>query len=126
MSLKSWIAVGFALACLLLNACYYDRFDAIYPSVKIVDACDTSLAYTYAASIQYIMAENCISCHNSSVQNGNISLDNYDCVVSQIANGKLLGTVTQSSGYKAMPPTTSLRSCEIEKIKKWINDGYPQ
>jgi cytochrome c5 len=124
MKTKSWFGVGVFVLMAVLNSCYYDHFDALYPSVVIVDACDTARAYTYSASIKYIMAESCISCHNSSVQNGNINLDNYDGVVSQIANGKLVGSIDRASGFKAMPPTTSLRSCEIDKIKQWINNGY--
>ncbi len=126
MKKKSWLSFGLFTMIVVFNSCYYDHFDALYPSVVIIDACDTTRAYTYTASIQYIMAESCISCHNSSSQSGNINLDNYDGVVSQIANGKLVGTIDRASGYKAMPPTTSLRQCEIDKIKTWITNGYKQ
>lgn len=120
------VAAALVISTFVFNACYYDHFDALYPSVKIVNACDTSLAFTYTASIQYIMAENCISCHNSSVQNGNINLDNYEGVVSQIANGKLAGSIQGASGVKVMPPTSSIKTCEIDKIKTWITNGHPQ
>jgi cytochrome c5 len=111
---------------LLASACYYDRFEALHPLVGFVNTCDPALDSTYTASIRYIMANSCTSCHNSQSPQGNVNLDNYASVKGFVESGKLLGAIEHQAGFIAMPPATRIKDCEIEKIHAWINDALKE
>ena len=111
---------------LLVGACYYDRFEALHPLAGYVNTCDPVLDSTYTAAIRYIMANSCTSCHNSQSSQGNISLDNYASVKESAESGKLLGAIEHQNGFKAMPPASKIKDCEIEKIHTWINNGLKE
>ena len=109
-----------------IQQCYYDRFDELHPLDGYVNTCDTTLTDNYSSAINLIMRANCTSCHNSKVQYGNISLQTYSDVMTQVTNGKLMGSILHQSKYKAMPPNTQLRDCEIQHLQNWINTSTPE
>jgi cytochrome c5 len=86
--------------------------------------CDTA-NITYSASIQPILKTSCIGCHSGSQPSGNISLSTYNDVSVQVQNGKLLGSVTATPGFVAMPQAGKLSACDINAIKIWIQHGAP-
>jgi len=86
--------------------------------------CDTT-QFLYAAVIQPIMSNNCVGCHKASSLGGNINLSTYAYVKAQVDNGKLWGSISHASGYKAMPQGGKLPACQITQIEKWIADGAP-
>jgi len=85
--------------------------------------CDTAL-FTYNGAVKNTMQNKCVGCHNPSSLGGNVDLSTYTGVRIVAANGKLYGSVTQQSGYSAMPKNSSkLSDCEIRQIQKWIVAG---
>lgn len=88
------------------------------------EICDSS-NYSFAAAINPIITNNCISCHNENYKSGDISLSNYTNIATIAQNGKLVGTINKSSGYPLMPPSNKMNNCNIVKIQKWVKSGYP-
>lgn len=118
-----------AVACclsLLYAGCYYDHFEAIHPLAGYVDTCDPALDSTYTAAVRYIMANSCTSCHNSKSAQGSIALDTYENVRGYALSGRLLGAIEHQNGYKAMPPATKMKDCEIQKIHSWFNNSLKE
>lgn len=87
-------------------------------------ACDPT-QYKYASIIQPIMTNQCVGCHKPGSLGGNIDLSNYTKVKTQADNGKLLGSISHSTGYVPMPQGTKLTDCQITQIKNWIEAGSP-
>ncbi len=85
-------------------------------------SCDPA-KFTYAAIIQPIITNQCVGCHTPGSLGGNIDLSTYSLVKIQVDNGKLLGSVTQSVGFSAMPKGSKLSDCQIIQIKNWISAG---
>ena len=88
--------------------------------------CDTT-KYTYKAAIAPILNSYCNSCHASGAaasSGGGIVLDNYNGLLVQAQNGKLIGDIMHSSGFHAMPVGGSMLSdCKITQFRKWIAAG---
>jgi len=90
--------------------------------------CDTTGTIGFAAQIKPIIDNYCVSCHNSTVTSGGVNLNGYAQVklyAETLRSGTslLTGTMRQSAGFKAMPPSTKLDNCSIRKIELWINQG---
>ena len=113
-----------AAVCLLfLGGCYYDNEEELYPAGS--NPCDTSKV-TYTATVEPFVQENCVSCHNDQLANGNVRLDGYDFVKAAALTGPLYPSVSYSAGAKEMPPSGKLSDCSIKQIKAWIDAGAPQ
>lgn len=81
---------------------------------------------SYQNDINPIINNNCVGCHNSTLAQGNIRLDNYNGVAAAVNSGRLEGAITWAAGYTPMPYNQSkLDQCSIDKIKSWVNDGAP-
>lgn len=79
--------------------------------------------FTYAAIIQPIITTHCVGCHKPGSLGGNIDLSTHAKVKIQVDNGNLIGSVTHTSGYVAMPQGGKLEDCQITQIQKWIDAG---
>ena len=89
-----------------------------------VIACDTS-KHTYA-DIWNIINPNCTGCHMTPTSaNHNIQLTDYS-TISPIAKKGQLVTVITTTGVTHMPQGSTLSSCDIDIIKKWVNAGSKQ
>jgi hypothetical protein len=86
--------------------------------------CDNTL-FTYAVTIQPLIANKCSGCHKPGSLSGNIDLSTYTAIKTQAQNGKLLGSITHASGYVPMPEGGKLSDCEITQVEKWITAGMP-
>ena len=103
-----------------LQGCYYDNKDILNPSV-----CDTTIV-TYSVSVNPVITAYCTGCHSGPNSPLAISLETYAGVKSQVANGKLLGVVTHSSGFVPMPQNENkLSDCNIAKIRVWKAASEP-
>jgi hypothetical protein len=116
----------FAGAAILDSSCYYDKFNELHPLDGYVETCDPNLPNTYTETIRIILLSNCISCHNSDVRNGDVVLETYSQVKEHVQKGDLMGSILHENGYQSMPPGTSLRNCDIDKIQQWITAGLPE
>jgi mono/diheme cytochrome c family protein len=105
--IRQWIATG----ALDSGACY-------------VDNCDTT-QFTYSKTIAPLLQTHCTGCHNSASAAGG-SLMDYASVYAAVQNGRVIGDITHSPGYNAMPQGSSqLSDCQITQIEKWIAAGAP-
>ncbi len=85
------------------------------------DGCDTT-AFAYAANISKLITTNCSGCHNT----GSTKIGTYADLKVVADNGKLWGTINHSTGFLAMPnSTTKISDCDIKRIRKWLNAGAP-
>ena len=86
--------------------------------------CDTTNV-TYSGRIFPIIQAYCLGCHGGNTGSGIISLTNYQQVAVQANSGSLLGSVTYATGLNGMPVTTRLSDCDINAIRIWIKNGFP-
>lgn len=116
-----WMVLVFSvLGLFTFTSCYYDKADIVYPPSG---PCDTT-AVTYSTTVVPILTTNCYACHSGTAAAGaGIKLDNYNSVMLQVNNGKLLGAVEQRAGYIPMPQGGKLQSCDIAKIRTWVRAG---
>jgi len=87
-------------------------------------ACDTT-NITFSGSVMPIIKTNCTGCHSGSAPGGNVLLTNYSEVSAQAGNGKLVGSITYSSGLVGMPVSTKLSDCDVNAIRIWVRSGAP-
>jgi len=123
--MKKILKSAFILSSLLLffTGCYNDNEYDLYPFAST--ACD-STNVTYSQTIAPIMSVNCNVCHSTAMASGGVITDSYTGLITVAANGKLWGGVSWASGFNPMPNGGSqLSPCDLGKIKKWINQGYP-
>jgi hypothetical protein len=120
-------------ACAMcFSSCYNDKYDKLYPAITTTTTtCDTT-TITYSHDVQPIIAANCYNpgggCHDaagSSVSGFNYTT--YAGLVVNITDGSLLTDInfTPTRGHNSMPKGgTQLSACDINKITRWINQGY--
>ena len=83
--------------------------------------CDTANV-KYSTVIAPIIQNNCIGCHRVS---GTI-LSSYANVLATVTNGKFLGSINHTAGFRFMPEGGyKISDCKIKQIKIWINAGAP-
>lgn len=69
----------------------------------------------------------CVQCHNATVANGSVRLDNYAGVKAAATSGRLYGAISWSQGFVNMPSGgVKMDECRIQKIKSWIDAGSPE
>jgi mono/diheme cytochrome c family protein len=106
---------------LLMQGCYYDKFQELHPSIST--GCDSSNA-TYSVQVAKIINTYCIGCHSGASASGGIMLDNYNNVKAQATSGLLMNAL-KGNGVPSMPPNTHLDDCKIGTIQHWIRTGMP-
>jgi hypothetical protein len=111
-----------AIVVLILSSCYYHKEDVLYPTI-----CDTT-NMTYSVNIVPLLnSYTCLSCHFGQNASGGIRLEIYDSIKTVAGNGRLLGAITHSPGYKPMPDgAPKMSPCDINKMKAWIAAGTPR
>jgi hypothetical protein len=115
------LVLGFGISIYSFTGCKNDKAELLYPP----DPCDSSNV-TYSGTILPILRDNCYRCHAGSNTVGPFNLDSYADVRTRAENGQLWGAVAHLDGYSSMPKNASkLSSCNLAKIKKWLDDGYP-
>ncbi len=92
------------------------------------DTTTSNATVTYFdASVQPILQQHCLSCHNSSSPTAGVSFSTYQStmnVVGATPEASLLYTEVESG---SMPRNSApLSPEEIQTIKKWIEDGAPE
>lgn len=104
----------------VLNGCYYDVEEVLYPTASSCDTIDIS----YNTDVQPIIQSSCYTCHDQASSFGNITLEGYANIKVYADNGLLLGVIRHESGFSPMPKSgNKLLDCEIATIEKWISDG---
>lgn len=107
----------------LVSACKDDNEEDLNPQPQPKPNCDTN-AITYSGHVQSILKSNCYSCHSTGTASGGVILDTHAGVKAQADNGKLVGVISHTAGFKPMPQGgAKLSDCNISIIKKWVDDG---
>jgi hypothetical protein len=111
--------ISVTILCLaLLSSCTYNKEELLYSNT-----CDTGNV-KYSVQIVNTIAANCVSCHSGASASGGIMLDDFTNVRAVAVSGKLLGAITHSPGYRAMPDfAPKLPECRIAEIRTWIRNG---
>ena len=111
--------ISVTILCLaLLSSCTYNKEELLYNN-----SCDTSNV-KYSVQIVNTIAANCLGCHTGASAPGGIMLDTYTDVRTVAMSGRLLGAITHSPGYRAMPDfAPKLSECRIAEIRTWIRNG---
>ena len=109
-----------SLMIVMLQGCYYDVEEELYP---FEGACDT-LTVTYTATVKPILDANCIVCHSTASNQGNVILDSHAKAKQYAESGQLLGAIRHDPGFSPMPQGgNKLNNCNILKIQKWVSEG---
>ena len=89
-----------------------------------LDSCDTT-NMTFAADVKPILQANCYACHsNTTFSISGTKLEEYADLKEHVEHGDVIGSITHASGFPAMPENApKLSSCDINKIKAWIDRG---
>jgi hypothetical protein len=114
---------------LVFAACTKDKAELIKPK-PLSSGCDTSMNISYAKDIVPIMNKSCgamdNNCHTSAAASGQVILDLQIGVNFIALDGRLLSSIIWDGKTSFMPKTgTKLPDCDINKIRKWINEGAP-
>ena len=107
------------LVCLLAPSCYYDIEEDLYPDT----GCNVA-DVGYSNTVVPILENNCYRCHDAANNFGGITVEGYAQLKKYVDNGQLLGVLNHEAGFSPMPKNApQLRSCDIEKIEAWVNNG---
>jgi len=87
---------------------------------EFTPTCDGSTP-TYDADISLILQQNCNQCHGSGSSNGDYS--SYSGLSNVISNGDFEKEVLTN---QSMPQNSSLSEAQLNTIKCWIENGYPE
>lgn len=119
-----WIPLLMFISILWMSGCYYDIEQDLYGGESPCNTIDVN----FSGVVNPIIANNCLSCHNVGLANGNVRLDSYTEIKKYVDNGKLLSSIKRDEiNAKAMPPVPAapLGNCQVEQIEVWINAGAP-
>jgi len=115
-----FVIVAFLISLVvLLQSCTYDK-EMLLPPSNSADTVNVS----FAASILPLFRANCFSCHGNGSNLGNVSLDTYDDVKALAVSGRLLGSISHSTGFVPMPfGADKLDDSSIDAVRIWIDEG---
>lgn len=123
MKKKIW-SIPAVLSVVLLQSCYYDKADLLYPNSN--QPCDTTVVAKFSTDVMPVMTNSCNAsgCHNTASASSGVILDTYAGVKTQALNGRLIASIDHING--TMPKGgAKLSTCTITKIQQWINSGTP-
>ncbi|KAA1248154.1 hypothetical protein [Aquimarina sp. RZ0] len=95
---------------------------------KVEKPCYTPDDITYTNQVSGLIEIHCFACHAPDVYKKKASRNkifDYPSLKKMANSGQLIGSITHSQGYIAMPyrKGTKIDSCAIEVIKKWVKTG---
>lgn len=112
-----------AILCIVvgLSSCYDHNAADLYPTT-----CDTTVV-TYSATIKPIVAQHCAvpGCHTGSTPANGLAYDQYGDLKVVAQNGQLVQAIKHEGSITPMPKNLPmLDQCSINKIVRWVNQGY--
>ena len=65
-----------------------------------------------------------MNCHNSILLSGGYDYSKFSVLQTVALGGRLYGAISHKSGFVPMPENLpQLSSCDIKKVKAWIDNG---
>jgi hypothetical protein len=124
--LKLSLTITFIILSLFVVTCKHEIPLTDKDGGNNSDTCGITV-FTYSGAVAPLMNTYCKGCHSGATPRGGIDLSTYDGVKAVALNGRLMGSIKQDSGYKAMPPGANkkLSDCKILQIEKWVRAGSP-
>ncbi len=87
--------------------------------------CD-STNFTYSGAILPMIQVNCLGCHSNASATGG-SLADYTSIKNAAVTGRLIGDISHTPGYNAMPlGGYRLSDCQVAQVTKWVAAGALQ
>ena len=124
--IKKWWSIHLLIISGLVNSCYYDSDEFLYPELDNICTTDS---VSFSNNIYPVLENFCLTCHNDGSKDrigGTISLESYENVIEVGENGRLKGAISHESGFSPMPKNSSpLKSCYMDMINLWIENGMP-
>ncbi|MFZ6052768.1 hypothetical protein [Halocola ammonii] len=119
--IKKFLPFSSLLFVALLSSCYYDNEEELYP----FDNCNLPQEVSYAADVEPIISGSCAvsGCHITGGE-GNGVFDSYQSIKEKYDNGTFQNRVLQV-GDMAGPSYGNLSDCEVETLRKWVEQGAP-
>src|SRR3954468_17707083 len=106
---------------MMVSSCSKSNEADLAKDTTVGGGCDT-VNMKYATNVQPIISSYCYGCHGNGSASGGITLDSYAKLKVQADNGNLIGVITHTAGFPAMPEGgAKLSDCNINIIKDWIN-----
>jgi hypothetical protein len=119
------VLIAFVTILFIVNACYYDNEEALYPSLS--SECDT-LNVTFYGKISPLLSNSCLSCHSNTTAaaaGNNIKLENYADVKTRLSS--VSGSINHTGNYSPMPKNgAKLNNCLIKQFDIWMAAGAPE
>ena len=85
--------------------------------------CDT-IEVTWP-TVRLILQDNCWGCHSNEVAGAGVrALEDYEDVVEEARDGKLIPAIERAPGALDMPPFNELDSCSVAKVRAWRDQGF--
>jgi hypothetical protein len=111
------IIIALLVTAATITGCKYEK-------IEPVTTCNIPETVSFATNVAPVIQSNCFSCHNNGFRLGNVSLEGFANVKAVAQSGKLLGVITHSAGFPAMPKgAAKLNACDIKTIEKWVQSG---
>ena len=82
-----------------------------------------STSVSYSTDVSKIISASCVGCHSGTSASGGINLSTYTGVKAAASTGKLYNSIAQNGSAVAMPPAQKLSTCDISRIKVWVDTG---
>lgn len=119
--MKKYIVSVALVFMIVTSACYNNNMEYLYPQVP--GSCDTTNV-TFSGKVKPVLDNNCVGCHNTANASGSVNLDGFSNITPYVNNGKLMGTISHTSGFSPMPKNgNKLSDCQINVVQIWINKG---
>jgi hypothetical protein len=109
------IIIILLITCYIGFSCNSSTYDEISVKVDIP---------TYQANVKPIIENNCLSCH-SRAGGQDPTLETYVGVREAAEKGNLICRIDDQSCGSVMPPSGKMPQTNINIIKKWAENGYP-
>lgn len=103
------------LGCYIIYSCESSTYEEIAVTVENP---------TYTSRVKSIIDNNCISCHGTNGPQVP-TMVTYAQVRDVAENGDMICRIDDQSCGPVMPQTGRMPQSNIDAIKKWAADGYP-
>lgn len=80
---------------------------------------------TYKANVKTIIDNNCLSCHSAAAGAQYPIMETYVQVRDAAENGNIICRIDDQSCGAVMPQSGRMPQTNINTIKKWAANGYP-